>query len=281
MTATQAWDEFRKAKSGEVIDWNRFEAGWKHYAGLHGKQVAAITSDDIDRITRKQTVSKSTLRRDLACVQAWLKWCVRKKYMAALPLVDRPPESAPRTCWMTQGDIAKVMGQVDRFPEWLGQAVRLLFLTGQRLDAVLGLRWEQVDVNAMVVDFNLGLSMAHRRKRRAALPITEGMQTLLEAAWGNQTGPFVIHVERGWGSVPAQKFRQEWKLLCKAAGVAYITPHGIRHSVATNLVRNGVPLQEVSQFLGHSSIATTEKSYLKRSPEFMKRAGSVMGEIVG
>ena len=46
----------------------------------------------------------------------------------------------------------------------------------------------------------------------------------------------------------------------KAAGIErHITPHMLRHTVATLLLRNGVDIRVVQEFLGHASIATTQR----------------------
>lgn len=77
------------------------------------------------------------------------------------------------------------------------------------------------------------------------------------------------------------KFRKE-------AGIErHITPHMLRHTVATLLLRNGVDIRVVQEFLGHASIATTQrythitKEHLvnvlrRRHPSFAMRSSSEM-----
>jgi integrase len=47
--------------------------------------------------------------------------------------------------------------------------------------------------------------------------------------------------------------------LCHAAGAPLTTPHRLRHSYATRLHAEGVPLATISALLGHRNIATTLK----------------------
>jgi integrase/recombinase XerD len=50
----------------------------------------------------------------------------------------------------------------------------------------------------------------------------------------------------------------------------HITPHMLRHTVATLLLKNGVDIRVVQEFLGHASIATTQR-YTHVSKEHMVR----------
>ncbi len=44
---------------------------------------------------------------------------------------------------------------------------------------------------------------------------------------------------------------------CKRAGVDYVSPHCLRHTVATEMLRAGAPLFEIGQVLRHRDDATT------------------------
>lgn len=52
--------------------------------------------------------------------------------------------------------------------------------------------------------------------------------------------------------------------LTEKAGLPHCTIHGFRHSVASILDDNGVPLQDISVLLGHESTTTTERIYIRR-----------------
>ena len=49
-----------------------------------------------------------------------------------------------------------------------------------------------------------------------------------------------------------------------------ITPHNLRHAFATDLIRNGAPVQDVSRMLGHAKLETTQV-YTRLVPADLKR----------
>ena len=63
----------------------------------------------------------------------------------------------------------------------------------------------------------------------------------------------------GKGSKRLQKngFEQRLHKIAKKAGVENVHPHRFRRTLATQLIRNGMPIEEVAMLLGHEKIDTT------------------------
>jgi len=47
--------------------------------------------------------------------------------------------------------------------------------------------------------------------------------------------------------------------LAHATGTGHVHPHKFRRTLATNLIRHGMPIQEVASILGHDKLDTTMK----------------------
>ena len=55
----------------------------------------------------------------------------------------------------------------------------------------------------------------------------------------------------------ADGVRRMMEKLAKAANVDHVHPHKFRRTLATNLIRHGMPIQEVASILGHDKLETT------------------------
>jgi integrase len=62
----------------------------------------------------------------------------------------------------------------------------------------------------------------------------------------------------------------------RRAGIPWCTPHVLRHTAAVHMVESGVPIEEVAQYLGHSSNSVTYRVYARFSPSYLRRAASAL-----
>lgn len=77
----------------------------------------------------------------------------------------------------------------------------------------------------------------------------------------NQTD--ALFIRQQGGRMGGQSYSNRLRAIIKATGNPdlmdrRITPHKLRHSIATHLLEGGVPIEAVSQFLGHTSLESTQ-----------------------
>ncbi len=63
------------------------------------------------------------------------------------------------------------------------------------------------------------------------------------------------------GMIYADLFRKSWERALKRLGLPDYNPHDLRHKWATVPLSNGAPIDEVSRWMGHSSIKITVDRY--------------------
>ena len=68
-----------------------------------------------------------------------------------------------------------------------------------------------------------------------------------------------LFTNRSGGRITARSVQRVVKKYAREAGIhKAVTPHVLRHTMATTLLRHGADIRIIQQLLGHSSIATTQ-----------------------
>lgn len=84
-------------------------------------------------------------------------------------------------------------------------------------------------------------------------------------------GDAVLISSRG-RAMSADSIRQRFSLLVRRAGLpSSVTPHTMRHTMATHVLQGGADLRSVQELLGHASVSTTQL-YAHLSPDAMRSA---------
>lgn len=84
---------------------------------------------------------------------------------------------------------------------------------------------------------------------------------------GSGPCPSLMFTAPGGGPIDDGNFRDRvWYPAVKAAGIRRFPPKIMRHTAASHLVQDGVPLYDVQDLLGHESPATTQR-YAHLAPE--------------
>jgi integrase len=130
-------------------------------------------------------------------------------------------------------------------------AVRLLILTGCRLNEVMTLKWEYVDFTDEVLrlpDSKTGAKVVHLGQPAIAI---------LKAAERIKDNPWVITgILEGKRLSDLQPF---WQRVRARAGLKNARIHDLRHTFASTAVAAGQGLPMIGKLLGHTQVQTTAR----------------------
>ena len=233
--------------------------------------VADVTKETCRAYARHRNRSNGTVRRELTTLRAAINFAHSEGRITRVPAVWLPEPPEGRDRWLRRGEAAALLNAAR-----LGRAdVRLylpLFIvialyTGARKDAILSLRWPQVDLERGTIDFNEP-GRTQTKKRRARQPIPDRLMTFLKLARrrGSDLG-YVVHCS---GS-RIQDVKRAFATACGKAGIADATPHTLRHTCGTWMAHKGVPLFEIGGWLGQTHERTVSL-YAHHHPDFLANA---------
>ena len=194
----------------------------------------------------------STLEAERQVFSAYFNWLQRES------LIDRNPTAnlGAIKCAKKQ---KKIFTDIDM--ERLRQGCRckrdraiIAFLasTGCRVSELTGLNRDAVDLDGLeCVVHGKG-----NKERRVYLDGVTGM--LIRAYLAERTDKCeALFANRFGQRLNADGVREMLTRLEKATGVEHVHPHKFRRTLATNMARKGMPVQEIARILGHDKIDTT------------------------
>ena len=224
------------------------------------RHLGYLRPDQVDRATcrdyaaKRDKVSVGTRIKELSVLRAALRWAGFR------PQMWIPPAPPARAVWITKEQFERLL---DAAPlPHIKAFLTLAWYTAARRGAILGLRWDDVDLPGRRIDFGGGRG----NKGRAVARIPDKLLSWLEQAHRDATSQFVVE----WGGRRVASIRKGFAATAVAAGLDGIRPHDIRRSAARHLVEQGEPLNAIAQLLGHTNVATTYKVYAKFGPDYMK-----------
>ena len=144
--------------------------------------------------------------------------------------------------------------------EYRDQAVLgCLYHLGLRASEASNLLLEDIDL-----ENNLALIQKSKTGYQRKVPISLGVKTIFEhylkqraTIFSTQNDYFLVGLK---GKLSIGTITNILKKIVEQSKIQKrIYPHLLRHSIATHLLANGMPIDKVSQFLGHKNIGSTER----------------------
>ena len=216
---------------------------------------------------RKGLLSPASVAKDSAHIRTLWNWCARKRMkrsdgeLLEFPDYARPRVPKPRPVAYTAEELQLLIdharhrrGYICGVPAaWFWPTLlKAAFETGERIGAILAIRWAEVDLDRRTLTFLAATRKGHRETiTRQISPELASIMAARKRAPADLVWPWLEARKIGsaYGSL---------RVLCRTAGVTYHPFHSIRKATASYLKKAGVSAKTQ---LGHSSEEMAENHY--------------------
>ena len=205
--------------------------------------------------------STRTILRKLSSLRSFFKHAIRKDLVDYNPVeeIESPKKEKRLPVSINYEQVQLLINQPDT-SNYLGfrdrAIMELFYSSGLRLSEVAGLNRRDFDPRNQV------LNIFGKGKRQRQAPITETaanwITQYLNHLERDEQDPEAIFLNRFGKRITSRSIDRNFAAYLKSSGLSVrITPHTIRHTIATHWLENGMDLKTIQMLLGHTSLTTT------------------------
>ena len=230
-----------------------------HFKGKHLHQIDTLAIRQY--LSQKlKDVKPSTVNRYLFLLKCMYNRAIEwGMYSRKNPTqgINKIPEMNNRCRWLTEQDQDRLLSSCQGLTKVV---VTIALKTGMRRAEILGLKWRQ-SPNSNYVDFENGLIFIHeslaKSEKSRHVPLSNAVKEVLrQVPRVHGTEYIFLNPET---NRPLRDIKQSFKTALKKAKIQNFRFHDIRHTFASQLVRNGVDLYVVQRLLGHATPKMTQR----------------------
>ena len=283
----------RRSGSRRTVD--AYSRTLQRFFGTLGKMPDEVTSPDVFTFAHGRGPSGRepkpiTIGARLACISSFYRFLIRMKLVASNPCdeIERPRANPSPPRGLSAEEIRRLLAAIPETPEGLrDRAITLtLVLTGRRRSEILNLKAGDISQSGGLFYTYRGKG-GKRAKRELPRPAFDSIEGAL-AAWGRSLATMSPeeslwpsrHPSRNGAGITDGTFYASLKRYLVAAGLPPAGVHILRHAAAKLRREAGESVEDVSQFLDHSSLQVTT-IYLRRLEGQEDRSWGKVAEALG
>lgn len=311
MDLLTAVDKFLDACTNEINLSEKTNRAYAYDLGqfsdfMQNKELEAVDLADVNRylsyLDDEQNLKDSTIRRKIMTLKAFFRYFISKNMIEVAPLEgveskykmtkNLPkilnPQDMTRLLEFLVEDVKRLEGELRpgcgrKVKLHYENAIRdraiieLLFATAMRIGELSELDLEFLDVETGNVHIR-GKGHRDRTLVIANQNVLDAVKDYLKIRRNLQGDPKALFLNRFGGRLSIFAIENLFERIRKAAGIRRrLTPHALRHTMATMLLSNGKDIQHVQNILGHSSSVTTQ-IYHEVTPRRQRRVLDTLNE---
>jgi integrase len=201
---------------------------------------------------RSRGQAQPSARNELSYLRASLRHWNKNHAPIVIPEITMPPKSPARQRVLTRSEAAAFLWAARKVPH-VARFFILAWYTGSRKAVILNLRWPMIDLNGRILR-RKPAGAAETKKRAPPIPIGGRLLAHLRR-WRRLDGnrELLIYFPGRSGDNAIKQSDRAWHKVREMAELSDdVTPHVLRHTRATEMLKQGVTVWDVGQFLGMS-----------------------------
>ena len=263
--------------------------------------------NDFYAYLRNDGLSGASAQRYHSLLHIAFKHAVKRGIILANPCdqADRPKAKQYIASYYNQEEIKQLLECLDNEPMRI--AVILTAYYGLRRSEVLGIKWSAIDwtknkitIRHKVIENKLeggrieGHDVMKTKSSYRSLPLIpqvkeilleekakqESMRKLLRGAYNKKYLDYVC-VDAIGDILTPKYISSHFKVILAKNGLKKIRFHDLRHSCASLLLANKVPMKMIQDWLGHSDMSTTANIYSHVDHTSKLESAKVIGNLLG
>jgi len=257
------------------------------YFGSQGLCVKDVTGDEINEFylsLRKEGLTGATAQRHHSLLHLAFRSAVKRRIIPTNPCdqADRPKANQYIGSYYNADELKTLIEALDDDPMRI--PVILTAYYGLRRSEVLGLKWDAIDykdkkiyIRHKIIEVKTpngkvleGMDVMKTKSSYRTLPLIpyiegvlkaetarqEEMRKIMRGSYNKAYSEYVC-VDAMGNLLKPQYITEHFKVILKQNGMRPIRFHDLRHSCASLMLANGVPMKMIQDWLGHSDMGTT------------------------
>ena len=218
------------------------------------KTPADITPGDLEMFRRYLSIDRKYSKNSLYLSTMAIHSFFRFLESTTADTMKPPRRGQPIPKYLTEEEMSRLIRQADGHPQ--DQAILMaLGYSGLRVGELCALDVEDIDFTDQLINVRSGKG----DKGRIALLEEKSVAAIRRYMDAKKVASGALFLSTHRQRINERTVQRLVKRCAIMAGInKSVTPHVLRHTFATTLLRNGADIRIIQQLLGHASVATTQ-----------------------
>lgn len=233
----------------------------------NNKDINKISNEDLKKYIKylnEENLNEKSIARNISSLKSFYKFLMIEKYIDNNPsdalFLPKVKKSLPNT--LTEDEVLKLLDikLTDNFSYRNKAMLELMYATGLRVSELINLKLQDIDLSQDII------RTYGKGSKERVIPIGDYAKEYLEKYIYEYRGSMLkresseyLFLNNHGKQMTRQGFFKIIKKIAYEKGInKELSPHTLRHSFASHLLKYGADLRTIQELLGHSDISTTQ-----------------------